>query len=72
MKEIFNPNLYHGKHKSKNFFEGWYYKIVDKKNNYKLAIIPGISYGNSNDDTSFYLFKFLMVKTLNLTIYLMM
>ena len=31
MKEIFNPNLYHGKHKSKNFFEGWYYKIVDKK-----------------------------------------
>ena len=50
MKEIFNPNLYHGKHKSKNFFEGWYYKIVDKKNNYKLAIIPGISYGNSHDE----------------------
>lgn len=50
MKEIFNPNLYHGKHKNKNFFEGWYFKIVDKKNDCKLAIIPGISYGNNDDD----------------------
>lgn len=48
MKEIFNPNLYHGKHKNKNFFEGWYYKIVDKRGDYKLAIIPGISYGDKN------------------------
>ena len=46
MKEIFNPDLYHGKHKKKNFFEGWYYKIVDKTNSHKLAIIPGISYSN--------------------------
>ena len=49
MKEIFNPNLYHGTNKNNNFFEGWYYKIVDR-NNYKLAIIPGISYGNNNED----------------------
>lgn len=50
MKEIFNPNLYHGKNKHKKFFEGWYFKIVDKKNNYKLAIIPGISYGNDESE----------------------
>ena len=50
MREIFNPNLYHGKHKNKNFFEGWYFKIVDKKNDYKLAIIPGISYGNNENE----------------------
>lgn len=50
MKEYFNPNLYHGKHKNKNFFEGWYFKIVDKKNDYKLAIIPGIYYGNDKRD----------------------
>lgn len=50
MKEIFNPNLYHGIHKSKNFFEGWYYKIVDRYNNYKLAIIPGISFGDNEDE----------------------
>ena len=51
MREIFNPNLYHGAHKTKNFFEGWYYKIVDRYNNYKLAIIPGISFGCSQDDS---------------------
>lgn len=50
MKENFNPNLYHGKNKSKNFFEGWYFKIVDKKNSYKLAIIPGISYGDDENE----------------------
>lgn len=50
MKEIFNPDLYHGKYKSKNFFEGWYFKIVDKKNDHKLAIIPGVSYGNGECD----------------------
>lgn len=54
MKEIFNPNLYHGKHKNKNYFEGWYFKIVDKRNDYKLAIIPGISYGrDENEHCSF-------------------
>ena len=49
MKETFNPDLYHGQHKRKNFFEGWYYKIVDKKNNYKIAIIPGVSLGHNED-----------------------
>lgn len=50
MREIINPNLYHGKHKKKNFFEGWYFKIVDQKNDYKLAIIPGISYGSTDSE----------------------
>lgn len=50
MRELFNPDLYHGAHKNKNYFEGWYYKLVDRYNNNKLAIIPGISYGNSNDE----------------------
>ncbi len=53
MKEILNPNLYHGKHKRKNFFEGWYYKIVTKKDDYQLALIPGISYGDNKNNHSF-------------------
>lgn len=47
MKTILNPDLYHGKNKNKNFFEGWYFKIVDKNNLYKFAFIPGIAYGES-------------------------
>lgn len=31
MNIIQKPDLYHGKNKEKNFFEGWYFKVVDKK-----------------------------------------
>lgn len=42
-KTILNPDLYHGKHKKTNFFEGWYFKIADKSGKNVLALIPGIS-----------------------------
>ena len=50
MKTILNPDLFHGNKKKLNFFEGWYFKIVDKKGLYKLAIIPGIALGNKDLD----------------------
>lgn len=43
MGTFINPDLYHGKHKKNNFFEGWYFKIVDKNNENQFAFIPGIS-----------------------------
>ena len=45
-----HPDLYHGANKRKNFFEGWYFKIVDKSGTYALAFIPGISFGNKNEE----------------------
>ncbi|MBN2470090.1 MAG: hypothetical protein JXN59_05125 [Anaerolineae bacterium] len=36
------PTLYHGQQKSHNFFEGWYYKIVDSGQQHRYAIIPGV------------------------------
>lgn len=41
--KIFNPEIFQGSLKKKNYFEGWYFKNVssDKKN--IVAIIPGIS-----------------------------
>ena len=54
MKTILNPDLYHGQKKENNFFEGWYFKIVDKNNLYKFAFIPGVAYGEtSNQHHSF-------------------
>ena len=44
-----NPDLYHGKNKVKNFFEGWYFKISDKSGKHVLAFIPGISLGSSDE-----------------------
>lgn len=38
-----NPDLYHGQDQYTNFFEGWYFKLVDSTAKYALAFIPGIS-----------------------------
>lgn len=46
MIKFINPDLYHGKYKKKNFFEGWYFKIADKNNENRFAFIPGISKGS--------------------------
>lgn len=48
LKRIIDPNLYHGRNKTKNYFEGWYYKIVDNSKKYAFAFIPGISFSNKN------------------------
>ena len=49
IKALFNPNRYHGWGKSKSFFEGWYYKIVDAPEDNAYAIIPGIAM-NKNEN----------------------
>jgi hypothetical protein len=42
LKTVLNPNLYHGKRKKDNFFEGWYFKLVDPSQKYIYCFIPGI------------------------------
>jgi tocopherol cyclase len=40
-----NPDLYHGHGKSPPFFEGWYFKLVDRAENQRYAVIPGVFLG---------------------------
>lgn len=42
-KALWNPDMYHGWGKEHNYFEGWYFKIVDPQSQCVFAIIPGIS-----------------------------
>jgi hypothetical protein len=42
-KATWNPDMYHGWGMEKSFFEGWYFKIVDKTENHVYAVIPGIA-----------------------------
>jgi hypothetical protein len=42
-KALWNPDRYHGWGKSRNYFEGWYFKIVSPCERYAFALIPGIS-----------------------------
>ncbi len=37
-----NPARYHGRNKKPPFFEGWYYRLIDKNQQESLVIIPGI------------------------------
>lgn len=41
-KNLINPDLYHGNNKKNNFFEGWYFKIVQPSKNLTYCFIPGI------------------------------
>ena len=48
--KLFKPEMFQGGHKSKNYFEGWYFKLSDQSGINSLAIIPGISYGENAED----------------------
>lgn len=40
---IFNPDRFQGAGKTKNYFEGWYFKIVNAAGDAAFAVIPGIA-----------------------------
>jgi tocopherol cyclase len=53
-KMLRNPDLYHGHGKTSNFFEGWYFKVVDPTERHVFAFIPGIFMGkNPGESHSF-------------------
>jgi tocopherol cyclase len=40
---IYNPEIFQGNLKMKNYFEGWYFKHVSQDLNHVYSVIPGIS-----------------------------
>ncbi len=55
IRGIQHPEGFHGQGKTKNYFEGWYFKIVSEDQSQKWAIIPGIfrGLGGSSRDEAF-------------------
>ena len=43
LRKISNPSMFQGNLKKKQYFEGWYFKLVDPTEKYSYAFIPGIS-----------------------------
>jgi len=39
IKRLLNPDIFQGKNKKQNYFEGWYFKISDYKMENTYAII---------------------------------
>ncbi len=52
-RSTWNPDMYHGWGRTRNFFEGWYFKIVDATERHAYAFIPGISIGKTGDSHAF-------------------
>jgi hypothetical protein len=40
--QIWHPEAYHGRGRKTPFFQGWFFKLVDKEKKHVYAIIPGI------------------------------
>ncbi|MFK7947593.1 MAG: tocopherol cyclase family protein [Saprospiraceae bacterium] len=53
IKNLQNPDKFQGINKSKNYFEGWYFKLIDATEKYALAIIPGISMSPQGEKNAF-------------------
>ncbi len=53
LKAIQNPPMYHGWGKSKAYFEGWYFKMIDASEQYAIAVIPGISMTSDGKKSAF-------------------
>nr|WP_300002497.1 tocopherol cyclase family protein [Tissierella sp.] len=53
VSRLFNPEIFQGKYKNKNYFEGWYYKLVDRDEQNSFAFIPGIAYDKEGKGHSF-------------------
>ncbi|WP_200266556.1 tocopherol cyclase family protein [Clostridium yunnanense] len=48
-----NPDIYHGKNERPNFFEGWYFKLVQPRTGDTYCFIPGIFLGKEGNSHSF-------------------
>ncbi|RXP60881.1 hypothetical protein EC396_04300 [Lutibacter sp. HS1-25] len=53
LKALFNPERYHGWGKTEKYFEGWYYKVLNKLEDRAFAIIPGISMDENGNQQGF-------------------
>lgn len=50
---IQHPSIYQGSRRKKNYFEGWYYKIVHQSGEHAFALIPGVSIESSQKKHAF-------------------
>lgn len=53
LSAFFNPEQFHGWGKQRNYFEGWYFKLVNADETQALAIIPGIAMDTNGGKHSF-------------------
>ncbi len=53
LQALFNAEQYHGWGKNKRYFEGWYYKVLNKAEDKAFAFIPGIAMDENGAQQAF-------------------
>ena len=53
IQSLYNPERYHGWGRSKNYFEGWYYKMISADEKHAIAVIPGIAMDENGKKQAF-------------------
>jgi hypothetical protein len=47
---LWRPESFQGAHRKQDYFEGWYFKLIDQSRSTVLAVIPGIAIGKNGQD----------------------
>lgn len=50
IKKMKNPEIFQGNRKRKNYFEGWYFKMVSADDSSIISVIPGISLSKNGEE----------------------
>ncbi len=53
LRSIFHPEQFQGQARRKSYFEGWYFKVVNRAEDKALAIIPGIAIDGKGNRQAF-------------------
>jgi hypothetical protein len=53
LRAIFTPGLYHGRGRSRHYFEGWYFKVLNASCDRAYAFIPGVAMDSDGARHSF-------------------
>jgi hypothetical protein len=53
LHRLYHPEIFQGNLDKRNYFEGWYFKIVAPEEKAALAVIPGVSIGRDEPDHAF-------------------
>ncbi|HLP96181.1 MAG TPA: tocopherol cyclase family protein [Saprospiraceae bacterium] len=48
LRALWNPDQYQGWGRTRQYFEGWYFKVVSRDERHAMAFIPGISMGTES------------------------
>jgi tocopherol cyclase len=50
LDDLWHPDRFQGGLRRRNYFEGWYFKLIDRNRDAAMALIPGISLGDDRKD----------------------